>query len=71
MDILEALPRCTMKGAIPQRQQGFTLLELLIALAITGLVVALMFAGFGAMGRAEERNQHLMDRTENMLAVGQ
>lgn len=55
----------------PQRQRGFTLLELLIALAITAAVVGLMFAGFGVIGRTEERNQQLLDRTERMLVVSQ
>lgn len=50
---------------------GFTLLELLIALAVTAAVVALMFAGFGVIGRSEERNQRVMDRSERMLVVGQ
>ena len=51
-----------------RRSGGFTLLELLIALAVTAAVVALMFAGFGAIGRSEERNQRVMERSERMLA---
>ena len=51
--------------------QGFTLLELLIALAVTAAVVALMFAGFGTIGRSEERNQRVMERSERMLVVSQ
>lgn len=54
-----------------RRAGGFTLLELLIALAVTAAVVALMFAGFGVLGRSEERNQRGMDRTERMLVVTQ
>ena len=54
-----------------QRQAGFTLLELLIALSITTAVVALVFAGFGVMGRTEERNQRLIDRAERMLVTSQ
>lgn len=53
------------------RQAGFTLLELLIALAITTAVVGLVFAGFGVIGRTEERNQRLIDRAERMLVTGQ
>lgn len=53
------------------RQRGFTLLELLIALAVTVAVVALVFAGFGVIGRSEERNQRTIDRTERMMAVSQ
>lgn len=51
--------------------RGFTLLELLIALGVTAAVVALMFAGFGAIGRSEERNQRVIDRSERMLVVSQ
>lgn len=54
-----------------QRQAGFTLLELLIALSITTAVVALVFAGFGVIGRTEERNQRLIDRAERMLVTSQ
>ncbi|WP_265646069.1 prepilin-type N-terminal cleavage/methylation domain-containing protein [Verminephrobacter aporrectodeae] len=50
---------------------GFTLLELLIALAVTAAVVALMFAGIGMVGRSQERSQRLLDRSERMLLVGQ
>lgn len=60
-----------MSPFIRPRHRGFTLLELLIALAITAAVVTLMFAGFGVIGRSEERNQRLMDRSERMLVVGQ
>lgn len=52
-------------------ERGFTLIELLIGLAVTAAVVGLMFAGFGVIGRTEERNQRLMDRAEHMLIVGQ
>jgi general secretion pathway protein J len=51
--------------------RGFTLLELLIALMVTGLVVALVFSAFGLIGRTEERNQAAMDRAEQMLVVSQ
>lgn len=51
--------------------QGFTLLELLIGLAVTSAVVALMFAGVGVIGRAEERNQRVIERSERMLVVSQ
>lgn len=56
---------------IPGRARGFTLLELLIALAVTALVVALVFSGLGLIGRSEERNQQAIDRAERMLLVGQ
>ena len=52
-------------------QSGFTLLELLITLAITAAVVTLMFAGFALIGKSEDRNQRLMDRAEHMLVVSQ
>lgn len=56
----------------PRRlQSGFTLLELLIALAVTAAVVTLMFAGFALIGKSQDRNQHLMDRSEHMLEVSQ
>lgn len=56
-------------GRRQPRSRGFTLLELLIALAVTSLVVALIFASFGLIGRAEERNQAGIDRAERMLLV--
>lgn len=60
-----------MRGTYRSRHRGFTLLELLIALAVTAAVVALVFAGFGVIGRTEDRNQRLMDRSERMMVVGQ
>ena len=51
--------------------RGFTLLELLIALAITSAVVGLVFAGVGIIGRSEERSQQIIDRSERMLVVSQ
>ncbi|MGB3451618.1 MULTISPECIES: prepilin-type N-terminal cleavage/methylation domain-containing protein [unclassified Simplicispira] len=60
-----------MNRLVRPSSRGFTLLELLIALAITAAVVTLMFAGFGVIGRTEERNQRLIDRTEHMLVVSQ
>jgi general secretion pathway protein J len=60
-----------MSSILQKRSRGFTLLELLIALAVTAAVVTLMFAGFGVIGRSEERNQRVMDRSERMLVVSQ
>lgn len=60
-----------MRSTYRSRHRGFTLLELLIALAVTAAVVALVFAGFGVIGRTEDRNQRLMDRSERMMVVGQ
>ena len=60
-----------MTRASKNASAGFTLLELLIALAVTTAVVALMFAGFGMIGRSEERNQRVMERSERMLVVSQ
>lgn len=51
----------------PSLDAGFTLLELLIALAVTALVVTLLFSGYGFIGRAEDRNQAQLERTETML----
>jgi len=51
--------------------RGFTLLELLIGLAVTAAVVALMFAGVGVIGRSEERNHRVIERSERMLVVSQ
>ena len=55
----------------PARQRGFTLLELLVALAVTTAVVGLVFAGFGVIGRSQDRSQRLVDRSERMLQVSQ
>ena len=68
---MEAIPQRTMTrcGLAPAR--GFTLLELLIALGVTAMVVALVFAGFGLIGRTEERNQAGMERAEQMQVVYQ
>lgn len=71
MDYVETLSIRPMNRRIQHRQRGFTLLELLIALAVTAAVVALVFAGFGVIGRSEERNQRLIDRSERMLVVSQ
>eukprot|EP01041_Mallomonas_annulata_P027291 gene27291-48847_t len=69
---LETLSGRAMSRVFHKRRSGgFTLLELLIALAVTAAVVALMFAGFGTIGRSEERNQRVMERSERMLVVSQ
>jgi general secretion pathway protein J len=60
-----------MSRVLPRSSRGFTLLELLIALAVTSAVVALMFAGVGVIGRSEERNQRVIERSERMLVVSQ
>lgn len=60
-----------MTGSCTKRQAGFTLIELLVALAITAAVVALVFAGFGLIGRTDERNQRLIDRAERMALTAQ
>lgn len=60
-----------MTRAARTPSRGFTLLELLIGLAVTSAVVALMFAGVGVIGRTEERNQRVVERTERMLVVSQ
>ena len=60
-----------MSRTFRMSQRGVTLIELLVGLAVTAAVVGLVFAGFGVIGRTEERNQRIMDRTEHMLIVGQ
>ena len=68
---MEALQVCTMNHSFRKTSRGFTLLELLVALAVTSAVVALMFAGVGVIGRSEERNQRVIERSERMLVVSQ
>lgn len=68
---MEALQVCTMTHSFRKTYRGFTLLELLVALAVTSAVVALMFAGVGVIGRSEERNQRVIERSERMLVVSQ
>ena len=60
-----------MSRPFKNQSSGFTLLELLIGLAVTAAVVALMFAGFGVIGRSEEKNQRVIDRAERMMVVSQ
>ncbi|BEP95131.1 hypothetical protein GmRootA79_35150 [Acidovorax sp. A79] len=60
-----------MSQAFRKTSRGFTLLELLIALAVTAAVVALMFAGVGVIGRSAERNQRVIDRSDRMMVVSQ
>lgn len=60
-----------MSGRGQAAARGFTLLELLIGLAVTALVVGLLFTGFGTIGRSEERNQAVIDRADRMLLVSQ
>jgi general secretion pathway protein J len=71
MDHMEALQVRTMTHSFRKTSRGFTLLELLVALAVTSAVVALMFAGVGVIGRSEERNQRVIERSERMLVVSQ
>lgn len=68
---MEALQVRTMTHSFRKTSRGFTLLELLVALAVTSAVVALMFAGVGVIGRSEERNQRVIERSERMLMVSQ
>ncbi len=68
---MEALQVRTMTRSFRKTSRGFTLLELLVALAVTSAVVALMFAGVGVIGRSEERNQRVIERSERMLVVSQ
>ncbi|KQB59300.1 MULTISPECIES: prepilin-type N-terminal cleavage/methylation domain-containing protein [Acidovorax] len=60
-----------MTHSFRKTSRGFTLLELLVALAVTSAVVALVFAGVGVIGRSEERNQRVIERSERMLVVSQ
>ena len=68
---MEALQVRTMTHSFRKTSRGFTLLELLVALAVTSAVVALMFAGVGVIGRSEERNQRVIERSERRLVVSQ
>ena len=51
------------------RSAGFTLVELLIALALTALVLAAAFAAFGLIGRSTDTATLLRDRSERMMLV--
>jgi general secretion pathway protein J len=55
----------------PGKSLGFTLLELLIALAVTGAVVALVFSAFGAIGKTDQRNSQSIERVNRQLSVAQ
>lgn len=52
-------------------ERGFSLLELLVALAVTASVVTLLFAGFGVIGRLEEKSAARAERSHRMLMVSQ
>jgi general secretion pathway protein J len=71
VDHLETIQVCVMSRAFRKTSRGFTLLELLIALAVTAAVVALMFAGVGVIGRSTERSQRVIERSERMMVVSQ
>ena len=71
MDHLETIQVCVMRPVSRPSIRGFTLLELLIGLAVTAAVVALIFAAVGLIGRTEERNQRVGERAERMLVVSQ
>lgn len=66
---MEAVPQRTLKRLAPHAAQGFTLLELLIALAITATTVALIFATYGVMGRTEQRTHDAIARAEHIQTV--
>lgn len=53
-----------------RRQQGFTLVELLIALSVTVAIVALLFSGYALIGRSQERSQYTMERAQHLMQVG-
>lgn len=67
---MEALPDALVMNFSKRiTTAGFTLLELLVALAITGAAVALVFATYGVIARTEQRNQLVISRVDRMQAV--
>lgn len=67
---MEALPDAFVMHLSKRRtSSGFTLLELLVALAITGAAIALVFATYGVIARTEQRTQRVINRVDRMQAA--
>lgn len=62
-------PVPALKASARGVARGFTLLELLLALFITTMVVALAYAMLGVIGRTQQRTTAEMQRTEQILAA--
>lgn len=53
-----------------RRQAGFTLIEMILAMTLLGIIMAMAFAGLRASTRAADSGQDVIDRT-NRLRVAQ
>lgn len=55
------LPRCTAPGALRHRRRGFTLVELLLAIAVMSLLAILSWRGLDGMVRSQEITRQRAD----------
>ncbi|MEZ5449881.1 MAG: prepilin-type N-terminal cleavage/methylation domain-containing protein [Thiolinea sp.] len=58
-------------SAVYKRQQGFTLLEMLIAFALTALLFLALFSSFNTIGRGWDAADRKMLKTEDMRLISE
>ncbi len=66
---MRALNRLAVFEWLKRDSQGFTLLELIVALTLMGMVLGLVFGGFHLISRNLARGRAQLERTNEMRAV--